>query len=144
MDYTKILISPCITVEENVKLSRIPMQLEIKDVLFQMATQKAPGPVVLHMLFYKYWKIVRDTIISTISNFFETGKLPHKVNNSFIVLIPKTLSPTFFNYYRSIILCNVIHKIIAKLLVSRLRHILHKLISPCHSAFLHGRWIAKN
>ena len=89
-DYTKNLISPCIIVKENVELSRLPTQLEIKDVLFQMARQKAPGPDGLPMLFYKYWKIVRDTIIGTITNFFKTRKLPHEVNNSFIVLIPKT------------------------------------------------------
>ena len=75
---------------------------------------------------------------------FETGKLLHEFNNSFVVLIPQTQSLTSFNHYRPISLCNVIYKIIAKLLVSKLRPILHKLVSPCQSAFIPGRWIIEN
>ena len=36
------------------------------------------------------------------------------------------------------------YKIITKLLVSRLRKILHKLISPTQVAFIPRRWIAEN
>ena len=67
-----------------------------------------------------------------------------EVNNSFIVLIPKSQSPTSFNHYRPISLCNIVYKIITKLLVSRLRNILHKLISPTQAAFIPGRWIVEN
>lgn len=28
--------------------------------------------------------------------------------------------------------------------MAKLRPLLHKIISPCQSAFLHGRWITKN
>ena len=75
---------------------------------------------------------------------FETGKLLHEFNNSFIVLIPKTQSLTSFNHFRPISLCNVIYKIIAKLVVSKLRPILYKFISPFQSAFIPGRWIIEN
>ena len=65
------IISPCITVQENAKLSRIPTQAEIKDVLSQMEAQKAPGSDGLPMLFYKkYWKIVGDIVISVVTNLF--------------------------------------------------------------------------
>ena len=70
--------------------------------------------------------------------------MPDEVNNSFIVLILKSQSPTSFNHYRPISLCDVVYKIITKLLVSRLRNILHKLISPTQVAFIPGRWIAEN
>ena len=36
------------------------------------------------------------------------------------------------------------YKIISKLLVAKLKPLLHKIISPCQSAFILGRWIAKN
>lgn len=65
------IISPCITVEENAELSRIPTQAEIKDMLFQMEAQKVSWPNGLPVLFYKkHWKIVEDTVISVVTNLF--------------------------------------------------------------------------
>lgn len=37
-----------------------------------------------------------------------------------------------------------LYKIIAKLLVAKVRPILHKLISPRQFAFIPGRWIVEN
>ena len=107
-----------------------------------MQTLKALGPDGFPILFYKkYWAIVGESVITS---FFQARRMPAKVNNSFIVLIPKSQSPTSFNHYRPISLCNVVYKIITKPLMSRLRKILHKLISPTQVAFILGRWIAKN
>ena len=110
-----------------------------------MQSLKAPGPDGFPVLFYKkYWAIVGESVTRAITSFFQAGRMPDEVNNSFIVLIPKSQSPTSFNHYRPISLCNVVYKIITKLLVSRLRNILHKLISPTQAAFIPRRWIAKN
>ena len=139
------LITPCITEEENIELCKVPTQSEIKKELFQMQTLKALGPDGFPVLFYKkYWAIVGDSITRAVTSFFHAGRMLAEVNNSFIVLIPKSQSPTSFNHYRPISLCNVVYKIITKLLVSRLRKILHKLISPTQAAFIPGRWIAEN
>ena len=70
--------------------------------------------------------------------------MPIKVNSYFIVLIPKSQNPTSFNHYKPIGLCNVVYKVISKLLVFRLMKILHKLISPTQATFILGRWIAEN
>ena len=67
--------------------------------------------------------------------------MPKEVNSSLIVLIPKTQS---FNNFRPISLCNVVYKIISKLLVSKLRPLLHNLVSLYQSAFSPGRWIVEN
>ena len=139
------LITPCITEKENMELCRIPIQSEIKQKLFQLQSLKALGPDGFPVLFYKkYWAIVGESVTRAITSFFQAGRMPDEVNNSFIVLIPKSQSPTSFNHYRPISLCNIVYKIITKLLVSRLRNILHKLISPTQATFIPGRWIAKN
>lgn len=49
-----------------------------------------------------------------------------------------------YAYDRPIILCNTVHKIIAKVLVYRLRPFLGKLIGPYQSAFVPGRTIHDN
>ena len=117
----------------------------IKNTLFQMCDLKAPRPDGFPVLFYKeYWPIVGEMVINTVTSFLEDGRLPSEVNSSLIALIPKTDNPCSFNNYRPISLCNVVYKIIFKLLVSKLRTIMYKLISPCQSAFIHNRWIAEN
>ena len=139
------LILPAITDEENLELCSIPSHQDIKNVIFAMGSQKAPGPDGLPTLFYKkYWNVVGNLIIEAIQNCFSSGKLLREVNNSFLVLIPKINSPFSINHYRPISLCNTVYKAISKLLVSKIRPLLERLVSPCQSAFIPGRWIAEN
>ena len=139
------LIEPVIIESENASLCLIPTPQEIKAVIFELNNQKAPGPDGLPALFYKkYWDIVGTTVIEAIQSFFRSGQLLKEVNNSLIVLIPKVKSPSSVNHFRPISLCNTIYKTISKLIVSKIRPILDKLISPAQSAFIPNKWIAEN
>lgn len=110
-----------------------------------MDSQKASRPNGLPALFYKkYWNIVGDSVVKAIINFFESGKILNELNSTLTVLIPRIQNTTSDSQYRPSSLCNVVYKTIANLLVTRLREILPKLISPCQSAFIPGRWIAEN
>ena len=64
-----------------------------------------------------------------------------ELNYTHIVLIPKVKSPEKMSDFRLINLCNVMYKIISKMLANRLKLIVSQLISPYQSAFALGRLI---
>ncbi|XP_023878160.1 uncharacterized protein LOC111990605 [Quercus suber] len=143
LDY---LVLPCITEEENESLQSISSPEEIKVALFQMQDLKALGLDGFPALFYKQlWSTVGNDVVKAVSSFFIRGSMPKEVNSSLIVLIPKISNPTTVNHYRPISLCNVVYKIISKLLVEKLRPLLDKLVLLTQSAFIPKiRWIAEN
>ena len=134
------LVLPCITEEENEGLQCIPTLEEIKGVLFQMQDLKAFGPDGFPALFYKQlWPTMGNDVVKAVTSFFTMGSMSKEVNSSLIVLIPKLCNPSSANHYKPISLCNVVYKIISKLLVEKLRPLLDKLISPTQSAFIPNR-----
>lgn len=54
-------------------------------------------------------------------------------------MIPKVKHPTSIVQYRPISLCNTLYKIITKILVHRIKPLLHNIISPEQSDFLTKR-----
>jgi hypothetical protein len=79
-----------------------------------------------------------------VKHFFETGNIPEGINDTVIVLIPKTNEADDIMDFRPISLCNVIYKVVSKCIVNRLRPLLQFLISETQSAFLPGRLISNN
>lgn len=91
---------------------------------------KAPGPDDFMVLFFqKYWTTVRGEVISMVKHFFSNGYMLKKLNHSFIALIPKHGSLVNISQFRPISLCNVCYKVISKILATRLKEVLPKLIS---------------
>ena len=118
---------------------------EIKAALFQMGPTKAHGPDGMNALFYqKFWHIVGDSVVSAVIEFLNSGYMPPGFNHTFIVLIPKIKNPVKVSDFRPISLCNVIYKIIAKVLANRLKQILPQIISPTQSTFVPRRSITDN
>jgi len=75
---------------------------------------------------------------------FQTGHFDPEISSTLIALIPKIDSPKTYKDFRPISLCNIIYKIITKVLLHRLRPILNNLIGPNQRSFLPGRGTSDN
>jgi hypothetical protein len=113
--------------------------------VFSIGDLKAPGLDGLHAIFYKkFWNVCGEDITREILQAMNTGVIPHGWNDTTVVLIPKTDNPESVTQYRPISLCNVIYKIISKMLAIRLKEILPDVISSMQSAFVPRRLITDN
>ncbi|KAH9656150.1 reverse transcriptase domain-containing protein [Citrus sinensis] len=65
-------------------------------------------------------------------------------NEHVIVLIPKKSKPESLSDMRPIALCNVLYKIVAKMLSNRMKIVLGSVVSESQSAFIPGRAITDN
>ena len=88
--------------------------------------------------------MIGDHVIATMLDFLNSSNMNPNINYTHIVLIPKVKSPEKMSDYRLISLCNVIYKIISKVMANRLKQILPQLISPSQSAFVPGCLIIDN
>ena len=112
------------TTAMRVELSR-PTVEEVKAALFQMGPTKASGPDGMNALFYqKFWHIVGNNVSSAVLEFLNFGIMIPEINYTHLVLIPKIKSPEKMTNFRLFSLCNVIYKIISKVLANRLKIIL--------------------
>jgi hypothetical protein len=118
---------------------------EVRVALFQMHPSKAPGSDGMSSFFFqKFWHIVGTSVSTAVLSVLNSGKLLRKVNLTHIALIPKKKSPEMMSDYRPISLCNVLYKIISKVLANRLKTVLSVIISDSQSAFVPGRLITDN
>ncbi|KAL2246328.1 UNVERIFIED_CONTAM: Retrovirus-related Pol polyprotein from type-2 retrotransposable element R2DM, partial [Sesamum indicum] len=107
---------PKLSSELTDELYREVTAMEVKDAIFNINDNKAPGPDGYSSCFFKKaWNVVADQSI-----------------------------PLPLLDYRPISCCNVIYKAITKIISDRLAPALEHLIDHCQSAFIGGRNITDN
>ena len=89
----------------------------------------------------RYWHILGKDIIKVIVDSLNNNSQLSKINHTNVVLIPKVKSPCSHKDFRLISLCNVIYKIISKILANRLKEVLNDIIGQHQSVFVLGRMI---
>ncbi|XP_074342552.1 uncharacterized protein LOC141680149 [Apium graveolens] len=138
-------VSQSISQTHNRELLQEVTKDEVSLVLFQMHPDKAPGPDGMTPAFFqKHWEIVGDDIVKMVSHFFCSGEILQGLNETNIILIPKKKNPTKVSDLRPIALCNVLMKVITKVLANWMKDMLEKVVSESQSAFIPGRLISDN
>uniref|UniRef100_A0A2N9G6K5 Reverse transcriptase domain-containing protein n=1 Tax=Fagus sylvatica TaxID=28930 RepID=A0A2N9G6K5_FAGSY len=138
-------ITPMVTAEMNRSLIKEFTSAEVFKALKQMAPLKAPGPDGLPPVFFqKYWHLIGEDVTKAVLTCLNTGKILKAINHTHITLIPKVKNPEDVKEFRPISLCNVIYKLISKVLTNRLKSMLPHIVSESQSAFVPGRLITDN
>ncbi|KAH6773161.1 hypothetical protein C2S51_011565 [Perilla frutescens var. frutescens] len=138
-DITKLSNSSQITLDEPFTAA------EVRRELFQMHLSKSPGPDGFSARFYqKFWPAIGEAVTNAVLGVLNHGKSLQDWNKTLIVLIPKCDQPRKVKEYRPISLCNTAYKLVSKVVVSRLRRVLHEVVDENQSAFISGRQITDN
>lgn len=126
-------------------LARTVLEPEIKGTIFSMPINESPGPDGYSIEFIRAsWDTVGPDIINAVSEFFRNGRLLKDLNTKAIALIPKKSEACSLGDYRPISCCNIIYKVISKIIANRLKPILRECVSPNQAAFLKGRSLGEN
>ena len=121
----------------------IPVTIvEIQSILSVSKNDKSPRPDGIPVEVYRalFYVLGRD-LLRFVEDSRINGKIPAVFNSTFIALIPKTDTPKSFDDFIPISLCNFIYKIIGKIISTRIKKILGRIISKEQFGYLPGRQI---
>lgn len=108
-----------------------------------MPSNKSPGPDGFLCEFFKTtWPIIASDFTTVIQSVFKLGFLPKGINST--IFVPKKTDAQEMKDFRPIACCNVLYKVVSKILANRLKIILPKVIMVNQSAFVKGRLMMEN
>ena len=113
---------------------------EVRQAIWDCGSDRCPGPDGFNFKFIKkFWQLFKPDVLRFLDEFHANGVFPRGCNASFLALIPKVSDPHLLNDYRPISLIGCMYKIVAKLLVKRMKKVMPSIINEAQSAFTEGR-----
>lgn len=136
---------PVLTEEDCAALIEPIDDVIIKEALFHIGDDKAPGPDGFSATFFKEnWDIIKHDFLGVVHEFFQNGKILKQLNHAAISLISKTKHQPIAADFRPISCCNVVYKTISRILATRMAKILSQIVDKAQAAFIEDRCMADN
>jgi hypothetical protein len=131
---------PQVSHVENTFLTAPFTEKEVKEAIFSMEHNKAPGPDGFPAEFYqRFWDVIKDDLMQMFHE-LHAGNFPlFSLNFGILSLIPKTHEANNIQKFRPICLLNVSFKIFTKVATSRINSVADNIVSPSQTAFMRGR-----
>lgn len=79
-----------------------------------------------------------------VEDFFRSVILDKKANLTSITLIPKVSNADQVKLFRPLSCCNIMYKIISKVLTNMLRHVIKDVVNLARAGFIPGRHFSDN
>ena len=131
---------PQVSQKENDALISQFTEIEVRDNVFQMEHNKAPGPDGFLVKFYQvFWNLIKDDLMALFMDFHKEELNLYSLNFGIITLIPKIHEATKLQQYRPICVLNVSFKFFTKVGMIRLNKVAQTVVSPTQTAFMPGR-----
>ena len=118
---------------------------ECKYALKSMLNNKAPSVSGFSKEFFLYfWDELGDLVVDYINQAREKGRFFVTQRRGVITLIPKNGDQTLLGNKRAICLLDIVYKIVAKVLATRLARVIHCLVSGDQTGAIRNRYIGTN
>ena len=131
--------------EQQLDLCQPFSDKDIKEAMFDIPNHKSPGPDGFSSGFFNSsWSTTGPIVRAMVRKFFHMGSMPCFISATKLIVLPKITNPSNASDFRPISCCNIIYKVISKLLVSRLKRVMPNLINQSQGAFVPGREILFN
>ncbi|CAI5484604.1 unnamed protein product [Closterium sp. Yama58-4] len=113
---------------------------EVPMAVRELAPRKSPGHNGLPKELFEYnWDLLGPVLMQFVENFTRMAELPREVSTAVTILLHKKGSKEELGNYRPIMLLSTSYKVLAKVMATRLKKVLHEVISEDQAGFLPGR-----
>ena len=131
---------PQVSLEENDIVVSPFSESEVREAVFQMEHNKAPGPDGFLAEFYQvFWGVIKDDLLPLFAELHREALDLYSLNFAIITLIPKVSNAIKIQQYRPICFLNVSFKIFTKVGTNRLNMVAKTVVRPTQTAFMPGR-----
>eukprot|EP00253_Pinus_taeda_P023692 PITA_23692 len=135
-------IPKIISEEHNELLLKSVYLREVETTARQLKAGKGPGPDGFTSdFFHNFWELIKREVWQVVEESRTLRWMFPGLNVTFISLVPNDDQPSTPEKYKPIDLCNIIYKIVSKVIASRLKLLLPLIISPEQSRYIEDRQI---
>ncbi|CAI5481024.1 unnamed protein product [Closterium sp. Yama58-4] len=116
---------------------------EVRKAVRELAPGKSPGADGLPKeLFDYHWDLLGPILMDLVRRFTRGEDLPQNITTAVTIQLHKKGDKGDLGNYRPITLLSTVYKIVAKVMASRLKKVLHEVISEDQYGFIPGRQLA--